>query len=657
MNDLKDIENLKPFPHFCYTIGMLPSSYKTSMTYEEQLIWLCDYLEKTVIPTVNNNGGAVTELQNLFVQLKTYTDNYFNNLDVQNEINNKLDKMASDGTLTSIINNNIFKDINNKVLQNSIDIGKNKEDIKNAITTNSTNVITSDMLTQEVKEQMTGGSVAVVEENSVAANNIQNNAIDILNLDESLKNNFIKNFKNIDYETNYSGFVTYENNNIKLQEDSSYNYGIIPLEKDNIYYYSVTNSFLVNGLIVIDNITKKLIFDTKTVTSEGNVKVSGAFRVNRDNLVAYIQKFAPTNSKYNLFNDKATNITKISNLSLNLTKENYSINKLLTIDNYWVSTYSVIGESPLIKTTLNTENESKIDIYKMSKGTKYKIIGKNHYEIAGLAILTENLLLSYLSQTTPQVLNDYQYEFIAPDNGYIVTSYYKEPSGRTVDNTVMSLYDEQEKYYDNVNWCTLGDSLTDKATLGENVKNYTNYISDKLNLNLTNVGLGGTGYATGGNKNGEFFNQVNNIPSNTNLVTLFGSFNDLYVNKSIGTIKDNDTNTICGCINKTFDNIINKVPNAIIGVILPTPWQNFYGDNNFSSTTYNNPIPYLKALKDICEYRSIPYLDLYRKSNLRPWEELFRQNYYLNADGVHPNTYGHLRISGQISEFIKSLIL
>ena len=100
---MNKIENLKPFPKFCCSIGYIPTSYKVSMTYEDQLWWLCDFLENTVIPTVNQNGQAVEELQNLYVELKNYVDNYFENLDVQNEINNKLDEMAESGQLAEII--------------------------------------------------------------------------------------------------------------------------------------------------------------------------------------------------------------------------------------------------------------------------------------------------------------------------------------------------------------------------------------------------------------------------------------------------------------------------------------------------------------------------------------------------------------------------
>lgn len=98
-----DVINIPPLQKLCITIGQLPASYLASMTFEEQLLWLCNYLEKTVIPAIDNNAQALEEVQELFVILKNYVDNYFDNLDVQDEINNKLDEMAEDGTLQEII--------------------------------------------------------------------------------------------------------------------------------------------------------------------------------------------------------------------------------------------------------------------------------------------------------------------------------------------------------------------------------------------------------------------------------------------------------------------------------------------------------------------------------------------------------------------------
>lgn len=96
-------QKITPFKHFCLSVGVIPSAYTDAMSYYELLEWLCQFLQETVIPTVNNNSEVVTELQNLFVQLQNYVSNYFDNLDVQEEINNKLDEMAESGQLTDII--------------------------------------------------------------------------------------------------------------------------------------------------------------------------------------------------------------------------------------------------------------------------------------------------------------------------------------------------------------------------------------------------------------------------------------------------------------------------------------------------------------------------------------------------------------------------
>lgn len=98
---MKEIEKLpiRPFTRFCMSIGAVPSSYLAGLTIEEQLLWLCSYLEKEVIPVVNNNGEAVEELQNLFVELKSYVDNYFTNLDIQEEVENKIQELFDQGLL------------------------------------------------------------------------------------------------------------------------------------------------------------------------------------------------------------------------------------------------------------------------------------------------------------------------------------------------------------------------------------------------------------------------------------------------------------------------------------------------------------------------------------------------------------------------------
>lgn len=56
-----------------------------------------------IINTVNLTGQQVENLTKAFNDLKDYVDNYFKNLDVQDEIDNKLDDMAEHGELAEII--------------------------------------------------------------------------------------------------------------------------------------------------------------------------------------------------------------------------------------------------------------------------------------------------------------------------------------------------------------------------------------------------------------------------------------------------------------------------------------------------------------------------------------------------------------------------
>lgn len=69
-----------------------------------------EYLN-TVISNNNEQNTLMSNLYNAYVSLQNYVNNYFDNLDVQDEINNKLDEMSGDGTLSAIIGNYVDSDI------------------------------------------------------------------------------------------------------------------------------------------------------------------------------------------------------------------------------------------------------------------------------------------------------------------------------------------------------------------------------------------------------------------------------------------------------------------------------------------------------------------------------------------------------------------
>lgn len=119
---MENIEKIKPTGLFTnYIYKTIPLAFDESMSYYETLCGLLSYLKDTVIPAVNNNGDALIELQNLYIQLKSYVDNYFDNLDIQDELNTLLIEL--------IENNQLYIAMNYNNETEELDFVINREDV------------------------------------------------------------------------------------------------------------------------------------------------------------------------------------------------------------------------------------------------------------------------------------------------------------------------------------------------------------------------------------------------------------------------------------------------------------------------------------------------------------------------------------------------
>ena len=90
-------------PFVTFVTSAVPMVFDNSLSYYEALCALWKWLQDDVVNVINNNATVTEEYINLTNELKTFVDDYFDNLDVQEEINNKLDQMAEDGTLEEIM--------------------------------------------------------------------------------------------------------------------------------------------------------------------------------------------------------------------------------------------------------------------------------------------------------------------------------------------------------------------------------------------------------------------------------------------------------------------------------------------------------------------------------------------------------------------------
>lgn len=91
-----------PGPFRFWAQKVLPLVYDDSLSYYEVLCKLVAYLN-TTIQNVAALGGNVEGLRDAYTQLQQFVNDYFDNLDVQQEINTKLDNMAETGALTTLI--------------------------------------------------------------------------------------------------------------------------------------------------------------------------------------------------------------------------------------------------------------------------------------------------------------------------------------------------------------------------------------------------------------------------------------------------------------------------------------------------------------------------------------------------------------------------
>lgn len=90
--------DLKPFRFWCQKV--LPLVYDDSLSYYELLCKVVKYLNDTM-----------TDVN----ELKTLVQNFLDSGIVQEDINEKLDQMAEDGTLASLINEEIFGELNSQL--------------------------------------------------------------------------------------------------------------------------------------------------------------------------------------------------------------------------------------------------------------------------------------------------------------------------------------------------------------------------------------------------------------------------------------------------------------------------------------------------------------------------------------------------------------
>ena len=213
----------------------------------------------------------------------------------------------------------------------------------------------------------------------------------------------------------------------------------------------------------------------------------------------------------------------------------------------------------------------------------------------------------------------------------------------------------------------LGDSISDEtSSLAPQIeKYYYRYIEEDTGCEIYMHGCAGTGfnYRHEG-KQDSINDRVADIPTDADYIVVFAGTNDWGNNNGtiLGNMEDylnnrnNPYSSLYSAIGNTIEKLVSKFPFGKIAFITPLPrWDKgvdmLHGANSRGFTLRQ----VAKAIIEICEWWSIPVLDLNAKSNICTNGTLATGPvYYL--DGLHPNTKGNKEIlAPKIQSFLETL--
>lgn len=640
LNELRPIDKVQNIiDKFCFTIGMVPTSYKLSLTYEEQILSIGKYLEETVIPAINNNAEAVFELQNLYIELKNYVDNYFKGLDVQDEIDKKLDEMVENGTLDNIINYKLF----NKLEKNTTIQITNMNNKINAL--NSLNPIAVSSVDEMIDNtkiylNTTNNKWYYFNNTWLEGGTYQS---EVLETDKTLT------VENMPADAKITGEFRTDYNQNKN--------GVELLETD--YLNPVINLGCYNRQLQL--------------ISTGAFASYNSFEINIDNLYSHIlAKFACKSSweSTSCFLDKDNNIIeKIYNENgkeqLYKIPEN-AVKLLISNGTNYVNVPTIKFKVPQIIrfARLNDINEC----YYLNTIPNFLI----NYEGNNIDITIpfgnyyfcftdgSQKVINNIESKTFNLLNDNSLIFDFLDNSFKIYT-WKSPLITFSKSFVVIAHNSKGKivagllnnYINNLNYLygkkivAIGDSMVKGHSLTSS-QTWLSLIAKRNNMPFINYGINGVNlsYNTSGNysKEDSTVAKYNEMDNDAEFVVVFSGTNDIQRNLPLGNINSTDITTFYGALNNICNGLQNKYPNKKICFITPYLRPNVAENSKL----------YSQAIINVCNKFSIPVFNNIINGGIN-WNNENQLNALTLNDTYHLNEDGMKFVSYKYENFIRSL--
>ena len=583
----------------------------------------------------NENGideNIVNEKVNYFIE---------NSREIQNIIartiknRNKIDNINSEiNNITNNIDNNYYnKESVNQLVSNKIEVGQARE---------NTNVrpINHTEFDTETKQLFTGGSVAVVGVNSVGSENLK---------DLSVTSN--KRTKAMSYcpiSIGSGGVITIDVANKTLN---------FPEGEYNLLYIGTGFVKIPSGLQVDisgNNSSCSLYYDT----------ISNEFK----------------NFETDELNDNCVNIGTVwwNNTNGDYINSNFNFDYVIKKGNDILSTLKGnVSHSNIYAECRNVEVYSE-NPWTIDMSTKELIIDKSGYckvfvngylrnitdDFVNLDVGGQYVVILY------DLLNNKLKAVNMPDSQITDTKlcYYlgainmTDPAlSRVRFRFNINGYNVKQRWYNKKIGC-LGDSIT----FGAGGTSWVTRLKELTGCKYAiNYGVSGTTIETNGTGQ-SFVERYTNMADDLDLICVWGGVNDHHwtgtAGRPFGNINSptTETNSFYGALKNLCEGLINKYPGKTIMFITPMKNRGYIAGGK-TCYAWNEPneigktlTDYRNAIIEVCDYYSIPVLDLYSSSGISPMVN--SQVNELMPDHLHPNTKGNLEVlAPKIASFMNNL--
>lgn len=202
-----------------------------------------------------------------------------------------------------------------------------------------------------------------------------------------------------------------------------------------------------------------------------------------------------------------------------------------------------------------------------------------------------------------------------------------------------------------------GDSITWGLHSSDNtVNSWTANLMAYGNVNINNLAVSGATWQY--RDKSTTVNMIDSIRktdfSDVKNVVAFGGTNDFAQGLRIGTVDDEDDQTLCGAMNQAIQFIYTHNPKISIYLVTPMWRARINGDTPVDvETTPNSAGLYLRDYVDaviaIGKKYHLPVLDLYHEFPINQYNSTS-----LLADGLHPNDDGYVLLAKKIGKFLNS---